>query len=63
MNPLKPAPKPPPGNPPKPGPSEPHIRTRDKGFALVHVRFVPQADSCTAAKARPLFDHLVGAGE
>src|SRR5262249_31397652 len=28
----------------------------------LHVRFVPKADSRTAAK-RPLFDHLVGAGE
>ena len=26
------------------------------------VRFVPKADSCTAAKTR-LFDHLIGAGE
>jgi hypothetical protein len=27
-----------------------------------HVRFVPKADSCTAAK-RSLLDHLIGAGE
>jgi hypothetical protein len=37
-------------------PPKADIAERDR-----HVRFVPKADSCTAAKK--LFDHLVSAGE
>jgi len=38
-------------------PPKADIAERDR-----HVRFVPKADSCSAANLR-LFDHLVGSGE